>query len=254
MRTTIALYSATGNSLYAAKSIPDAEILFIDRILDGECPVPEDTERLGIVFPVYMGGLPCPVRRFISECLAERDNSSLGYVFIIATHGGMPLYALADADRSLQDAGIALSYAASVRMPDAYLPLQKKAVPIEKAEIMRKEADGKLMAIASDIAAERIRLPHKGPGWRLIRHFSAKAGRPAPQRGLTVSQRCTGCGTCVSVCPMGNISMRNGQAAFSGECISCFACYHRCPENAIDYKGAAGQYRGFVSTDELRRR
>ena len=58
MNTIIALHTGTGNSLYLAKRIPDAEIHFIDEFLSGSYSLPEDTERLGIIFPVYCWGLP----------------------------------------------------------------------------------------------------------------------------------------------------------------------------------------------------
>ena len=65
MKTIIALHTGTGNSLYIAKRIPDAEIHRMGDFLSGRYELPEDTERLGIVFPVYCWGLPYPVRRFI---------------------------------------------------------------------------------------------------------------------------------------------------------------------------------------------
>ncbi len=258
MSTVIALYTGTGNSLYAAKRIAektgeDTVIRFTEDFLSGAYELPVGTDRLGIIFPVYFGGVPCPVRRFIREYLASHDNSGLGYVFVIATHGGSPIYALADADRELQDAGIALSYASSVRMPDGYLPLMKKAISPEKAEAMREKADVKLAVAADDIAGERIHLPQRGPGWRIIRSISAKM-KPGENSKLKLSQSCTGCGVCASICPEGNITMENGRPVMGSSCVSCFACYHRCPVNAIEYKGAAGQYKGFVDTGELRRR
>ena len=53
MKTVIALHTGTGNSLYIAKQIPDAEIHFVEEFLSGGYALPDDTERLGIIFPIY---------------------------------------------------------------------------------------------------------------------------------------------------------------------------------------------------------
>ncbi len=251
MRTVIAVHTGTGNSLYLAKKIPGAEIHLIRDFLSGDYVLPDDTDRLGIAFPVYCWGLPWPVREFISKCLAGRDNTGLGYVFGLATCGAFPLYTLHDLSAALADAGIVLSYGASFRFPDAYLPLQKKAVTDDKAAEMAEKAEAGIAEAVRDIMNEEIRIPRRGPGWRLVRAISSAAMKPRSNESLHAMPSCTGCGTCRAVCPMGNISMESGHPVFGDRCISCFACYHMCPVNAIEYKGATGQYHGLVNTKEL---
>lgn len=59
---------------------------------------------------------------------------------------------------------------------------------------------------------------------------------------LCESNKCCGCGTCVSVCPTHAISMKNKLDTFSypeideGLCIKCHKCYNSCPstqENTV---------------------
>jgi Fe-S-cluster-containing hydrogenase component 2 len=46
--------------------------------------------------------------------------------------------------------------------------------------------------------------------------------------------RCTGCGACVEVCPVGAIALVGGKARVDEEtCIGCEACVDACPEDAI---------------------
>ena len=46
--------------------------------------------------------------------------------------------------------------------------------------------------------------------------------------------RCTGCGACVEVCPVGAIALVGGKARVDEEtCIGCEACVDACPEGAI---------------------
>jgi ferredoxin len=45
--------------------------------------------------------------------------------------------------------------------------------------------------------------------------------------------KCTGCGTCLDVCPTGAIVIQAGHAHITIECIDCGACPRVCPEGAI---------------------
>ncbi len=46
--------------------------------------------------------------------------------------------------------------------------------------------------------------------------------------------RCTGCETCVDVCPTVAISMVDGKAKIDPElCVDCGTCVDECPSGAI---------------------
>jgi Fe-S-cluster-containing hydrogenase component 2 len=45
--------------------------------------------------------------------------------------------------------------------------------------------------------------------------------------------KCTGCGTCLDVCPTEAIKMIDGRAVITLDCIGCGACPRVCPEGAI---------------------
>jgi len=48
--------------------------------------------------------------------------------------------------------------------------------------------------------------------------------------------KCTGCGTCVDVCPVGVFEVKDGKSApvKADECLVCRVCETECPENAIE--------------------
>ena len=45
--------------------------------------------------------------------------------------------------------------------------------------------------------------------------------------------KCSGCGTCLDICPTEAIIMQDGHAVITMECIDCGACPRVCPEGAI---------------------
>ena len=50
--------------------------------------------------------------------------------------------------------------------------------------------------------------------------------------------KCTGCGTCVNVCPGDVLAMKNGKpyVRYPDECIHCSACMLDCPSGAIFFR------------------
>ncbi len=48
------------------------------------------------------------------------------------------------------------------------------------------------------------------------------------------NEKCTGCESCVSVCPVEAISMKDGKALVNKDtCVDCGACVGECPAEAI---------------------
>ena len=48
-------------------------------------------------------------------------------------------------------------------------------------------------------------------------------------------QTCTGCGKCVKVCPLNNVTMKNKKPVWEKHCTHCMACICYCPAEAIEY-------------------
>lgn len=46
-------------------------------------------------------------------------------------------------------------------------------------------------------------------------------------------EKCSGCESCVSACPVETIEMKDGKAFVGDECIDCGACVDECPVEAI---------------------
>jgi len=79
METSIFYFSTTGNSLLMARRIAEGlgetRLIAIPRVKDNLIDVTSD--RIGIVFPVYVWGLP----RIVTEFIKKLHLSSSTYVF-----------------------------------------------------------------------------------------------------------------------------------------------------------------------------
>jgi uncharacterized protein len=54
-------------------------------------------------------------------------------------------------------------------------------------------------------------------------------------RPFTIPEKCTGCASCMKVCPAHAIGVKKKKSVIDRErCIGCFECMHACPEHAID--------------------
>ncbi len=45
--------------------------------------------------------------------------------------------------------------------------------------------------------------------------------------------KCTGCGTCIDICPLEAITLVDNLALISEECADCGSCIDECPDKAI---------------------
>jgi MinD superfamily P-loop ATPase len=52
-------------------------------------------------------------------------------------------------------------------------------------------------------------------------------------KDFSVSDACTSCGTCATVCPVNNIELVDKKPVWQHHCECCCACLHFCPVQAI---------------------
>jgi len=228
-------FSGTGNSLYLArelaaslegKSLSMAEELRKDRIA---C----ETEMLGLAFPLYYGGLPEMVERFVRTV----DLSKVRYVVALVTKGGSPGgLALAQLRKILESRGKKLNAGFYVFMPANYIALYD-APPQKRQEKLLARGDAKIKEV-SVVARARLDYCEKEallPGllWRIIYRIWRKKVSAKSKLFRVDSPRCVSCGICVRLCPAGIIRMEEGEPVWEEGCQECMACIQGCPHQAI---------------------
>ena len=65
---------------------------------------------------------------------------------------------------------------------------------------------------------------------------------------------CTGCGTCVKVCPHRVLELEDRKAVLTAEdrCIECAACRLNCPADAIEVTKGVGCLVAIIKEDVLK--
>lgn len=231
---TIFYFTATGNSLYAARQIGgDDELLSIAHELRRPDRRYAD-DAIGIVVPLYGFDLPKVVEEFVLGSTFDTD-----YFFIVSTFG-MHNGGIAErVSARLEEAGRRVDYYNTVIMVDNALQA------FDMAEQMRidpeKRVDEQLAAVRADIEARRRYIQPATQeerdfyeGYMAAPMFDLD---PRPDNPLyRLTDACIGCGTCSRVCPMRSIQMVEKRPTWDyGTCAGCFACVHACPKAAIRF-------------------
>ena len=73
---------------------------------------------------------------------------------------------------------------------------------------------------------------------------------------ICAEEFCTGCGTCIQVCPKHAIKMQENQEGFlypviDNNCIECGLCVKKCPVNSVPQKHSATFYMGWHKDREI---
>lgn len=60
-----------------------------------------------------------------------------------------------------------------------------------------------------------------------------QTAKPFPGVTITVTDRCIGCGICLTECSLGGLEMVSNQAQITAKCLGCGRCVLKCPNDAI---------------------
>ncbi len=222
----ILYFTATGNSLYVAKSI-GGETYSIPQLLKEDRYDFED-EKLGIVFPVFHSGVPKIVEEFLDKVRLKSK-----YIFGIATYGLFSGAATRHLMKIAKRNGIKFSYINELVMVDNYLSGFEMKQQVEGQS--KKHIGEKLRGIVNDIKSGREYLKKSSAITEPFRLLELKFYDNEFVKKFSVENTCNSCKTCERVCPVNNIKVNN-RPVYSNNCTHCMACIHNCPQKAIHIK------------------
>jgi len=233
MNTTIYYFTGTGNSLKIARDlaneIGDTQIIPVHKAIKGDLDLSADC--IGVVFPVYMWGMPLIVANFVSKLKTNK------YVFAIANCGGMGVGALNHTEKVLSSVGTKLSAGFRISMPGNYTPMYG-AQSVETQNKLFARESSRIKEIAVIIKQRAIMpietsiLPLRWLFSTFIYNLGAKR-LPLYDKKFWITDKCNSCGTCAKICPVENIRLVNGKPTWLNHCEQCMACLQWCPKEAI---------------------
>lgn len=237
MKTMIYYYTGTGNSLWVARTLAeelgDTELISIPAVKTASQE--SEADCIGLVFPVYMWGIPASVIRLVDSFAALTPK----YLFAVAVNAGQVAGTLVQMEKLVKVHRMSLEAGFEITMPSSYIPWGGPG-PQEKLQKLFEAARKKIGTIALAVR-EKKRVPvEQGPLWQRVL-FSSVLYRmsfprvPSMDREFWVDDRCNGCGTCQRVCPADNINIREGRPVWNQRCEQCFACLQWCPREAAQY-------------------
>ncbi len=242
----IICFSGTGNSLYCAEMIADKigdEIINSNKIIKNNDYKTLTSQKPWIfVTPTYGWQIPHVFADFINKTKFCGSTNA----YFIMTCGADIGNAGAQNEKLCSQKGLVYKGTQEVIMPENYIalfdaPNEKKALQIIR--FAQSNIDSVAEIIKSDgyIPNKNISFTDKlksGIVNRAFYAFYVKANK------FTVSDACTGCGKCVSNCPLNNIMLNDTKPVWGSDCTHCMACICGCPVSAIEYgKVSVGKSR-----------
>lgn len=223
-------FTATGNSLYAAKQMDDNRISIAQAIHDQKKIYTAD--RIGIVCPVFGHEMPELVKDFLKVSRFETD-----YFYILLTYGNRHGGAAELAKEYAESLGIHPAYINVILMADNFLP----GFDMEEQKALDKKVEEQIRRIQTDIAQKKSYISPVTENDRNVhKAFLAHMARMDSGAGhdlYEITEECIGCGICTKVCPKKCYHLEGQKSIVSSEgCISCMACIHSCPMMAIRLK------------------
>jgi len=242
----IIYFSGTGNSRYCAQLL--AQMLG-DNLTDAAAYIKKGdkvnlTSDKAWVFvsPVYGWQIPHIFADFI------RSGSFVGNksAYFVITCGSD----IADAANYIEllchENGLTFCGTLEVVMPENYLPMFPVPGREESEEIIA--AAHPIIENAAVCIAESEPFPRRG--YRLFDKTKSSFINKVFYRFFVKASpfystdKCIGCGKCVLLCPLNNISLESDRPVWGNNCTHCMACICRCPTEAIEYgKRTVGKRR-----------
>ncbi len=235
-------FSGTGNTKYCIEKFLSAYDSTAKTVaLENAAALNEIAQHQDIVlaYPIYYSNLPKIVRDFMTENSGVWKGKR---IFIIATMGLFSGDGAGLSARLLKKYGARILGGLHVKMPDCICDVKalKRTYPQNKQIVER--ANEKLIWAARKLKEGKPTREGLGLLYHLAGlfgqrlYFYNKTRRYSDKLKIDTSA-CIGCGKCVTVCPMDNLTLCQNKAAADDRCTMCYRCINQCARKAITLLG-----------------
>ncbi|MBR5387182.1 MAG: EFR1 family ferrodoxin [Clostridiales bacterium] len=235
-------FSGTGNSKFAAECFcknydKDSKALSIED-QDAISEI-KRSDLLVFSYPVQYSTVPKILRDFITR------NSELWMnkkVFIIATMGLFSGDGSGILGRLLHGFGAEVIGGLHLKMPDSIGDEKALKRPLEKNKELVIAAESKIKESVRLLKEGKPTREGLGPLYQMAGLFGQRLyfGHKTKEYSSKLkinADKCVGCGLCVKLCPMNNITVASGKAVSGNQCTMCYRCINKCPKQAITLLG-----------------
>ncbi len=230
-------FTGTGNSRYIANRIAevtgDALVSMNDKIKQHDTRPVYAENRLVFVVPTYGWRIP----RIVEQWIQATQFFGADKAWFVMDCGGEIGNAAKYNRRLCGQKGYVYMGTAQIVMPENYIAMFQ-APEEERAKQIIAKAVPLIDAAAQTVAAGRAFSSHRnnlydrlmsGVANPLFYHLFVKAD------AFYADSRCVGCGLCIKLCPLNNITQKDGKPIWGKNCTHCMACICHCPVEAIEY-------------------
>ena len=230
-------FTGTGNSEYVAKRIAnktnDETVNLFRKIKNDNYEEIYSDNPWIVVAPTYAWRIPHILENWLEKVNLTGNKN----IYFVMTCGG----SIGNAGKYLKSLCIkkGMNYLGcfEIVMPENYIamfttPNKSEAIKIiDKAET-RIDAAIALIKKAEAFPQVKITLGDKMNSGIVNNMFYPVF---VHAKKFYAADSCISCGLCEKVCPLSNISIKNGKPVWNDNCTHCMACICRCPKQAIEY-------------------
>ena len=234
-------FSGTGNTRYCLEKFMEYH--------NGSKPVSienpdviatlNESEDIVFGYPVYFSNVPKIVKDFIFQNRASLKNKR---VFIISTMGLFSGDGAGCGARLLKKHGAAIIGGLHLKMPDCIGDSKLLKKPLEQNKQLVEFAEGKIVKAVNALkqgkpTKDGLSIYHHAAGLLGQRLWFYRKTMNYTDKLKIDNSLCVGCGNCVNICPMHNISIQSQKADSKNKCTMCYRCINNCPQQAITLLG-----------------